>query len=103
MLNLIAQVNIGEQYAFGKVHSLGEGVQLLVNPAFSIATVLVIIYFLIGAFKLVASAGDKEAISTSQKMITHAIIGFILLMFSFLIFQFLIGNLFGFDLKLIKQ
>lgn len=102
MLNLIAQVNIGDQYAFGKVKSLGEGVGLLVNPAFSIATTLVVIYFLVGAFKLMTASGEKEAVGSAQKMITHAIIGFVLLMFSFLIFQFLVGNLFGFNLKLIK-
>jgi len=102
MLNLIAQVNIGDQYAFGKVGSLGEGVGLLVNPAFSIAATLVVIYFLVGAFKILTAGGDKEAVGSAQKMITHAIIGFVLLMFSFLIFQFLTGSLFGFNLKLIK-
>lgn len=99
-----AAVNIGGEYGFGEVKTLGQGVGLLVTPAFSIATTAVVIYFLIGAFKYLSAGGDKEAVSGAQKMITHSIIGFVLLMFAFLIFQFLLSSLFGITgLQLIKQ
>lgn len=92
-----AQVNIGDEFGLAtpKTTNLGEAVGLLVIPTFSIATAAVIIYFLIGAFKWVSSGGDKEAVSSAQRMITHAVIGFIILMFTFLILQFLLSSLFG--------
>lgn len=84
-----AVVNIDNEYGFGNIGSLGEGTSKLVAPAFSIATAVVVIYFLIGAFKFLTSGGDKETTSSARGMITHAIIGFIILMFAFLILQFI--------------
>lgn len=87
-------VNIGEQYAFGWIENLGQGISLLVAPAFSIATLSVVIYFLFAAFKLLTAGDDKEAVASARGMITHAIVGFIILMFAFLIFQFVLSSLF---------
>lgn len=92
---LLAQVNIGEKFGFGGVTSLGKITSDLITPIFSIATALVTIYFLWGAFKYLISAGNKEETAGARGMITHAIIGFIILMFAFLILQFLLSNLFG--------
>lgn len=70
---------------------------------FSIATALVTIYFLWGAFKYLVSAGNKEETAGARDMITHAIIGFIILIFAFLILQFLLSSLFGIsDYQIIK-
>lgn len=84
-------------YPFAKINSIGELVSLITGPAFSVAAAAVVIYFLIGAFKLLASGGDKEAIASGRKMITHAIIGFLLLMMMFLILQY-IPRALGFNL-----
>lgn len=92
---LYAAVDIGGQFGFGYVRSFGEGFSLLVGPAFSVATAAVVFYFLIGAFKYLSSGGSKEEVASAQQMITHAIIGFALLMFLFLILQFLLARLFG--------
>jgi len=102
MLTLLAAVDIKKDFAFGEVATLGQGVSLLVMPAFSIAAVAVVFYFLFGAFKWLTSAGNKDAISSARGQMTHAIIGFIILMFSFLILQFLIGNLFDINLNIIQ-
>lgn len=64
-------------------------------PFFSVATALVIIYFLSGAFKYVKSGGNKEEVDGARQMITHAIWGFFILMFAFWILQFLLARLFG--------
>lgn len=101
-----AAVDIGEQFGLAteKTQNLGSGLGLLVKPAFSIAGLALVIYFLIGAFKWVSSGGDKEAVSGARKMITHAIVGFVLLMLAFMIFQFILSNLFGItNLRLIQQ
>lgn len=95
MKEVYAAVNIGQEFAFGDITTLGEGVTRLVAPTFGVATLLVVIYFLIGAFKYLISGGDKEAVEGARRMITHAIIGFAILMFAFLILQFLLARLFG--------
>lgn len=93
-----AIVDISQEYGYGYIKSLGDGVSLLVAPVFSIATSVVVIYFLIGAFKYVISGGDKDAIASARNMITHAIIGFVILMFAFLTLQF-IPEAFGLNFR----
>ncbi len=80
---------LGDQFAFGWINNLGQAFSLLINPGFQVAAVAVIVYFVYGAFKYITSAGDKEAVAVSGKMITHSIIGFILLIVMFLIVQFI--------------
>lgn len=94
MRNLIAQVDIGKEFGFGNIRSLGEGTTKLVFPIFQIAAVLVVIYFLLGAFRFLRAGGNKEEAEAGRQMINHAVIGFIMLMFAFLILQFLLSNLF---------
>lgn len=96
---VVVAVDIGKEYDFGNIPSLGEGINRLVAPAFSIATLAVVIYFLIGAFKYLTSGGDKESVGEAQKMITHTIVGFIILMFAFLILQF-IPEFFGINFSI---
>lgn len=65
------------------------------TPFFSIASVLVILYFLTGAFKYLRAGANKEEVAGGKQMITHAIIGFLLLMLAFLVLQFMLSSLFG--------
>lgn len=87
-------VRLGDCFGFGDIKSLGQGTSLLVAPAFSVATTLVVILFLIGAFKYMMSAGDKEQLAAARNMIAQALIGFIILMFIFFILPFLLYSLF---------
>ncbi len=48
-----------------------------------------------GAFKYLRSGGEKEEVQGARQMITHSIIGFIILIFAFFILQFLLSTLFG--------
>lgn len=97
----LSPVNIRDIFGFGNISSLGEGTSLLVIPAFSIAFVGVTVFIVVGAFRFLASGGDKESIAKARGMITHAIIGFLILMFIFLILQF-IPEFFGFDFSLFQ-
>lgn len=93
--------DIGSCFGFGGFKSLGQATSSLVMPIFSLAAAAVVIYFLFGAFKLLTSGGNKEEVAAARNMITHAIIGFIILMFAFFILQFLLSSLFkitGFQL-----
>ncbi|MBI2018219.1 hypothetical protein HYS96_00795 [Candidatus Daviesbacteria bacterium] len=87
-------VDIKEYFGFGNIGSLGEGTTRLVEPAFQLTAAVVVIYFLLGAFKYLRAGGNKEELEGARQMIIHAIIGFIILMFAFLVLQFILSNLF---------
>lgn len=96
-------VEIANCFGFGGITSFGKVTSDLVSPVFSIATALVVIYFLWGAFKFLISGSNKEEVAEARQMITHAIIGFIILIFAFFILQFLLGGLFKItDYQIIK-
>lgn len=90
-----AGVDIGVFFGFGNITSLGCGTSLLVSPMFDVAEFLVIFYFLLGAFNYLRAGGNKEEVEKGRQMITQAIVGFILLMLSFFVIQFLLSSLFG--------
>ncbi len=92
---LLAEVDISQKFGFGGYKSLGEITSRMVTPAFSIAVAAVVLYFLFGAFKFIQSRGNKEEVAAAQSILTHAVIGFIILMFTFLILQFVLSSLFG--------
>lgn len=82
-------INLGDQYGFGHISTFGQGLGYLINPAFAIAGIAVLFYLIMGAFKLLTSSGDKATVDSARNMITHAIIGVILLMAMFLILKFI--------------
>lgn len=85
-------VNIGTPtgaYAFGGFDSLGAALSPLVNPIFTIAGIIVFIYFLIGAFRMVISNGDKNIIASAREEMTHGIVGLLLLILIFLAAKYL--------------
>lgn len=93
-------IDIGSCFGFGDITSLGQAINQLVLPVFSIATTAVVIYFLLGAFKYLKSGGNKEELAGAQQMIIHAIIGFVILIFAFFILQYIpqFFNLPGLDI-----
>lgn len=68
---------------------LSTFVSTLSPLVFSIAAVMVMFYFIIGAFELITSQGDKGHIVSARSKIYHSIIGFILLILIFLIMQYI--------------
>lgn len=96
-----APVELGKEYSFGGIKSLGQGLSFLVQPAFAIAAIGVVIYFLIGATRMIFSGGDKNAVASAREMITHAIIGFILLILMFVILEF-VPKFLGIDYSIIQ-
>lgn len=93
-------VHIGIEFGFGKYESLGDFTQVLIPLGFSIAAIMVTFYFIIGAFELITSQGDKAHIVSARAKIYHSIIGFVLLIALFLIMQYMPEAL-GIDLKII--
>lgn len=93
------RVDISKQYGFGNVSTLGEGLNHLATPAFSLAAVSVSVYFIIGAFNYLTAAGSKEAVEKARGMITHALVGFLILIMLFFIMQY-VPQIFGFKISL---
>lgn len=94
-------VSLGEQFGFGHVTSLSQGIGFLIPVGLSVAGTAVLIYFIWGAFDLVFSGGDKAKVQAARDKITHAIIGFMLLIFMFVIFQYL-PEFLGFNFRVIS-
>lgn len=92
-------VNLGSQFGFGHIKSLGDGISYLVGPAFTIVGIAVLLYFLFAASKLIFSGGDKTAVAAAREMITHSLIGVILLLMSFFVLPFILSY-FGIKIKL---
>lgn len=95
-------VNLKDQFAFGGINSLGEGSSYLIGPMFQVAAIGVTFYLLFGAFKYIASGGDKNAVASARAMITHGFIGLILLLLLFLVVQF-IPQFFNLNVKFIES
>lgn len=76
-------------YGIGEIRSAGELFSKLNVPAFSIAATAVVFYMAIGAFRWIASGGNKESIAAAREMITHAVIAFVMLIFLFLVVEYL--------------
>ncbi len=93
-------IDLSKDFGFGWFDSLGSALDRLTRPGFEIAAMAVVFYIVIAGFRFLMSGGDKDAIAGARRMMTHAVIGFILLMLMFLILQFL-PQFFGFDFKLV--
>lgn len=91
-------VNLAGQYGFGWANSLSDVLQVLVVPAFGIASVAVTIYFIVGATQFITSAGQKEKVAGARAMMTHAFIGLLLLVVAFILLEF-VPEILGVNLK----
>lgn len=80
--------SIGAQFDLA-FPTFGAFVKIITPLAFSIATIMVTFYFLIGALELITSQGDKGHIVSARSKIYHSIIGFILLIVIFLLMQYI--------------
>lgn len=84
---------IGDKFGFGDIKSVGEATNKGILPLFALIAAIVVIYFVWGALKFILSGGNKEQVAEARGMITHAIVGFIVLIFVFIITQYLLSSL----------
>src|SRR5581483_3479404 len=89
MITKVYAADLGQVFPFATQNSFGAFISSLITPAFDIAGILLLFYFLFAAFKYMTSGGDKEAINGARNMITHAIIGFALLILLILVLRVL--------------
>lgn len=101
---VFAQVNL-PGYEHGEISGwVGSATTLESNLAFVISKILpyflifaglaLLIYLLLGGFKLLTSAGSPEQIARGQKMLTNAIVGFLIVISAYWLFQ-MVKTIFG--------
>lgn len=85
-------INIGE-YFFGGGHFLrslpgvGQLVSALTSNAMVIAGVIFLVLIIIAGFRFISAGGDPGKIAQAWQVITYAIIGFVVVVASYLIIR----------------
>ncbi|MDO8429373.1 MAG: hypothetical protein Q7S88_01975 [Candidatus Daviesbacteria bacterium] len=87
--------DLASTYDFGYLNNFGQFINMLLPLVYFVATTAVVFYTIFGAIKFLISAGDKTAVSAARDMITHGVIGLVLLIMLFLVLQFT-NQFFGF-------
>ncbi len=101
LIKEVYAADLNQVYPFSISNSLGELISNILPAVFSVAGVLLVGYLLFGAFRLITSGGNKEAIAGAREMIIHTIIGFIALIVLFFVIEY-IPQLLGINLKIIQ-
>ena len=69
------------------VKSPYEFISFILPNIYTIAGIILLIYLVFGGFTLIRSAGNPEGAAKGQKIITNAIIGFVIIFTSYWIIQ----------------
>jgi hypothetical protein len=72
------------------------------RASITIGSLAVIAYFLMGAFTWITSGGDTSKLEKARNQMTHAIIGLVLLVSSFVLLGFMSKLLFGGEFDLLR-
>jgi hypothetical protein len=91
MSHLLAQIDLKERFFqnanVGGETSLYSLISRVLPNAYIIAGIILFIYISAGGFMIISSAGNPEAAKNGQKIVTNAIIGFIVLFASYWLIQ----------------
>lgn len=74
--------------------TLGTIITELLPYVFGAAGILLFVYFLVGGFQLLTSAGEPKAVEGARARITNAIIGFVIIFIAYWLIQIL-QSIFG--------
>jgi len=81
---------------------IGSMIGIILPYIFGAAGIALLIYLIVGGLQMMTSRGDPKAMQSAQAKITNAVIGFIIVIFAFVIVR-LFGDLFGLRLTLFSQ
>jgi len=87
---------------FGTNSTIGNIITNILPYIFGAAAIALLIYLVLGGLQMMLSRGDPKAMQSAQGKITNAIMGFVIVVVSFLIVQ-LFGQLFGLQNTLFGQ
>ncbi|HKZ34533.1 MAG TPA: hypothetical protein VJ179_01535 [Patescibacteria group bacterium] len=69
----------------------------IITLLFTAAGIIAFLYLLWGGFEWITSSGEKEAVKLAREKITGAVIGLVIVLFSFAIIK-VVGQFFGLNL-----
>lgn len=78
---------------------INKYILIFVTFIFTLSAVMFVFMVLYSAYQMIASGGDKEGVARARARITYAVIGLILLAFSFVIFR-IVEQITGFKIIL---
>ncbi len=65
----------------------------IIQIAFALAGLVATFYLIMGGYNYITSGGDPEAAEAAKVMITNAIIGMVVILISYLLVDFILGQL----------
>jgi hypothetical protein len=90
-MNYLAQVNISESFGstLGNGKGINDVVSLILKSSFVIAGIVVLFFFIIAGFQMIAGAGqdNPEKAAKAKQAITGALTGFILIFVAYWIIR----------------
>lgn len=69
-----------------------SGITAVVNVFLALIALIAVIFILIGGIKYITSGGDEDAAASAKNTILYAIIGLIVIAFSAVIVNFVLGS-----------
>lgn len=79
----------GDVFANPANFTIGSAISAALPVVFYIAAFMMVFWLFWGAFEYLLAGGNKDGLGHARKRITYAIVGFILIMVSFAIYQYL--------------
>ncbi|HKB88107.1 MAG TPA: hypothetical protein VKC53_00510 [Patescibacteria group bacterium] len=74
--------------------SIGELISNVLPYVFGAAALMLLIYLVMGGLQLMTSRGDPKGVQMAQAKITNALIGFVIIFFSYILVN-IIARIFG--------
>ena len=76
--------------------NIAEVINNILPYVFGAASFALLVYLILGGFQFMTSRGDPKAAQAAQAKITNALIGFVIVIFAFVIIK-LFGQIFGIE------
>jgi len=87
--------SFASEIGLGSSASLMEMIVRLIRTALGFLGIVAVIFVLYGGFKYMTSGGETKRVDDAKKIITNALIGMVIILFSFAIVQFILGVVVG--------
>lgn len=72
-------------------------IQTIINAVLVIAGVVAVVYLIVGGYKYITSSGNAEAAEAGRTTVLNAIIGLVIIFAAFLIVNFVVDRIIGFN------
>ena len=94
----LAAISPGAGFVGESTANLRTFINTALNSVLGIATLIALIYIIMGGFNYLTSAGSPEKVQNATKMITYAVIGVVVIAISFAIKSYIFEVMLGLDI-----